>query len=279
MNPRWGILLSLILLFFSANLFAQDTYSLKYKFEKGKTYFYRMTNDNEVNQSVMGQEINLKSRSILKMRMEIADVANENIEIITSMDSVEFKSDNPMVGDAAGEAAKSIIGKKTKMIYDKFGKIVKKIEIDKFSTPMNLSATGSSEGLFRLSSKPVKIGESWQNIDTMKIAPGGEGSGNMLFIITSDLKLEGKEVYENIECLKISYSQVVKIEGSMSTQGNSVIINGTGKGIGYCLFDDKNGNFTKNIVNVDMNTTISLPEQNIEMPMTQNTKTSILMVK
>lgn len=261
------------LLFASMQIFAQDMYNMNFKFEKGKTYFYRTTANIETVQNMMGQEINVKIESKSKMRFDIADATPTQFDIITSFDSVYTKSSNPMGGEDNINKGEGIVGKKTKMIYNQFGKKLQKIAIDAISSGSDMTNMGSANILFQLSDKPVKTGDVWNvsNTDTTKT---GE-DGKMIIKSDTEYKLEGKEKVNGADCLKISFKATMKIEGNMTQQGMGIVMEGTGKTTGTYLFDYAKGLMvtTDSGTNIDM--TAAIPDQNITIPITQTMKAKI----
>jgi hypothetical protein len=261
------------LLFTSMQIFAQDTYNLNFKFEKGKTYFYRTTANIEVVQNMMGQEINIKVESKSKMRLDIADATASQFDIITSFDSVYSKSSDPMGGEDKISNGENIVGKKTKMIYNQFGKKLQKITIDAVAAGNDMTNMGNSNLLFQLSEKPVKTGDVW-NVSSTDTTKTGE-DGKMIIKSDTEYKLEGKEKVNGADCLKISFKAAMKIEGNMTQQGMSIVMEGTGKTTGTYFFDYAKGLMltTDSGTNIDM--TAAIPDQNITIPITQTMKAKV----
>ena len=273
------IIAALLLLLFVLTSYsaAQEKYDLTYKFEKGKTYFFRHKNLTDMNMSMMGQEINIPMEMKAKMRFEIVEKTDKTIEVISSYDSLISKSTNPMQGGEQVNNGEGIVGKKTRIIMDQEGKVIKKVEIDPSAlTNMNVSFSGSYENMMRLSSKPVSIGESWQHIDTLKMTVG---PAEVIIIQTTDMKIESKDNYEGVDCLKISVSQKQLMTGAGAAEGQSIGMDGTNVMKGYGYFDYKNGL----MLNLDLagegNMNMNLTEQGMSIPMTQKAKTVVTLVR
>jgi hypothetical protein len=264
-------ILIFILLVSSIQISAQNTFNLSYKFEKGKTYFYRITSVIEKTQNMMGQETinNIVSKS--KIRMEAADVNPDNFSITTSFDSIYSKSSSSMGGDDAINNGEGAIGKKTKIIFNNYGKKLKTIEID------TVKSEGGMNIFTQLTNKPLKVGEVWTNVksDTSKM---GE-DGNMITKSDTECKVESKENIGGVECLKISFKGNMKIEGAMTQQEMNIVLEGTGKTTGIIYFDLAKGLMKSTDTTTETNMTAVLPEQNITIPITQKTKTNILLLE
>ncbi len=275
MKSRFKILVVLfILIVSSVQIFSQETFNLSYKFEKGKTYFYRSVSDMDMNINAMGQEINTKSESKTKMRMEVADVTADKFEIINSVDSLYSKTGNPMGEDVINNG-ENIVGKKTKMIFNNLGKKLKTIEIDPIISAEGMNSSGAASLLLEITGKPVKAGDVWNiaNTDTNK---SGE-AGSMITKSDIEYKVEGKENKNSVECVKLSFKGTLKIEGSMNQQGMDMVLEGTGKISGLIYFDTNKGliNSIDNLT--DMNITIAIPAQNMTMPMIQKMKSTTIL--
>lgn len=273
-------LLLLCVLFFCSNLSAQEKFDLVYKFEKGKTYFFQQKAIVDMTMSMMGQEINMSMDTKMKMRYEVVERTDNTIEVITSIDSMLAKTTNPMQGGENENKGEGIVGKKSRIILDKSGKVIKKIEIDStLLSKMNFDFSTTNENMFHLASRPVAIGESWKNIDTMKMNMGNEGSGGMEIVITTDLKLEGKENYDGIECLKITMTQKQAAHGAIAAEGSGIGIEGSTVTKGVCYFDYKNGLMLSLAMNGEGSMTMNMTEQGLSMPMTQKIQSTFKLVR
>ncbi len=260
-------LLVFTLFFVSVQLFAQDTFDLKFKFEKGKTYFYRTSMTMDQTQNMMGQEMSTNTESKTKVRFDVTDVTPTQIELVTSIDSLYSKTGNPMGGEDIVSNGEGIVGKKTKMVYDVYGKKIKKIEVDAIQAAGNagLSGGNTSSLMYQLAEKPVKIGDTWavSNQDTIKV---GE-DGKMITKADVTYKVDSKE--SGSDLVKVTFTGTTKVEGAMSQGGFNIVLEGTGKTTGSFLFDVVKGVMTTsdNVVNMDM--TAAIPDQSITIPITQ----------
>jgi hypothetical protein len=229
----------------------------------------------EMAMNAMGQEINTKSESKTKLKMEIAESTPEKIEIITSLDSMYSKAGNPMGEDIISNG-ENVVGKKTKMIYSILGKKLKTIEIDPIVTADGMNASGGTNLLIQLTDKPVKVGDVWNtsDVDTSK-----SGAGSMITKSDVEYKVEGKENKNSVDCFKISFKGTLKIEGAFTQQGTDVVLEGKGKLSGVLFFDPAKGMIYTIDNSIDMDSTIAIPAQNMTMPMNQKTKSITLLLE
>lgn len=257
------------LLFTTVNLMAQDSYNLKLKFEKGKTYFYRSTSNVESTQNVMGQEMSSSTNSKSKMRLEITDVTPAQFEVITSFDSVYSKTSS--VQGEMENKGENVVGKKTKFVYDLFGKRLNKIEMDKIANSGMGDLGGSSNIFYEMTNKGVKVGDTWNVSRTDTTNTGEEGK----MIVKSDMnfKVDGKEKFNGAECLKVSLNGTMKLEGAMAQGGFNIVLEGTGKINGHFMYDVAKGLMTYTENNADMDLNAAIPEQSLTIPITNKMKT------
>jgi hypothetical protein len=275
-NVQRIVIIIFALLISSSQIFSQDTFNLNYKFEKGKTYFYRSTLSMDMSLNAMGQEMNGKTESKSKLKMEIADVTPAAIEIISSLDSMYSKTTG-FQGDQENNG-ENFVGKKTKMIYNTQGKKIKTIEIDAITGANGMSASGGTSLLMEIADRPVKIGEVWKmaTIDTNTAG----GTGKIISKSDSEYKAEGKENRNGIDCLKISFKASIKTEGNMNQMGMDMVMEGTGKSTGTIYFDLTKGVIYEVSSDANMDITMAIPAQNMTMPMVQKMKSvSILLEK
>lgn len=276
MKRTTKIAIAVFALFFAAGtMFAQDSFNLKFKFEKGKTYLYRTVTNTEQVINAMGTEINTSALSKTKIRFEIADVTPAQIEAVLSFDSLYSKSSSPQ-GDTEN-TGEGVIGKKTKYLYDNLGKKLKKIEIDVIKTETGQDYSSAANLFMQLAEKPMKIGESWSFSRTDTSKQGEDGK----MITKSDIecKIEGKENKNGVDCLKISFNSKSKTEGAMTQGGMNIVMEGTGKTSGFFYFDYSKGIMTYTESTTDMDINAAIPEQSVTIPITNKVKATVLLTE
>lgn len=263
----------LLLLLSASRVFPQESFDLKYKFEKGKTYLYRTIYSSEISRDVNGQETISKGDGILKLRMAVVDVNNGKMEIITSRDSMYSKISNRMGGDDIINNGDEFVGKRAKLIYNIYGKKLDVVEMDSSKNAMGTNVAPTSAMFLQLSDKPVKIGDEWTitTSDTNKL---GE-TGLSTIKTESKYKAEGKEIINGAAYLKISVKVVSKSEISMSTQGMNMVSEGTNNTTGTILFDISGGMIYSYDTESDSNSVMTYVEQNRTIPTNQKAKSSV----
>jgi len=259
------------ILFLAGSIFAQDSFNLTFKLEKGKTYFYRTNSTVETTQNMMGTEMTINVLSKSKLKLEVTDATPTQTEIVTSFDSLYSKTSG-MQGDQENNG-EGVVGKKTKYVYDNYGKKLKKIEVDAIPSQGMGDLGGSSNLFYQLTEKPMKVGETWSvsRTDTTKT---GE-DGKMITKSDIDCKVDGKETYKGAACLKISVTGKIKIEGAMVQQGFNIVLEGSGKTGGYFYYDIAKGLMLFTDTNTDVDLTAAIPDQSITIPITTKTKAKV----
>lgn len=276
MKMRFKLIAVIVFFAVAGQVAAQESFKLTYNFEKGKTYFYRTNFTSEQVMNMMGQEMTGKSEGSSKVKVDVAEIKGENIEIITALDSMHVKSSS-MQGEneTFGEG---VVGKKTKYYFDNFGKKLNTVAIDEIKTMDGMGSTSNNNVyMIEFSRNAVKIGDTWTiaSIDTNKV---GE-DGKVITKSDTEYKLESKENNLGVECLKITFTSKMKIEGTMTQMGNNVVMEGTGKAAGTIYYDYKKNLLQSTTNTIDMNMTIALPEQNLTIPMSQTVKASSVLTQ
>lgn len=262
---------------FASDLFAQESYRLKYNFKKGKTYFFANTIDGNFIQEVMGREMKMAVNSSYHVRVVVDNVKNGTVSLITSLDSGTVVSRNPMKDTTI--SLTPFAGKRARLVMLEDGTVTNSEIIDSIKM-LNLQGI-SQKYLIRFVKFPssgVKKGEPWSvsSTDTMDIM----GSGKLLNIVNSTFTLVGREKVQGHDCLKMSYTGDVKNSGQAQIMGMSLILEGAGKISGNFFFDPVQGMAIKNESSMDNEMTLAATgQQNMVIPITQSIKISQSLVE
>ena len=130
--------------------------------------------------------------------------------------------------------------------------------------------------MYALDEKPVKIGDTWISKDDNM-----EKSGNLEFhtVIESVHTLEGFEVVNGYECAKISSQSKGTIEGEGEQSGMDMSFEGDVEGKSSWYFAYKKGIFVKMTGESVTDFDIVIISQNMTIPMIQEAKAKIELVK
>ncbi|MGE5431924.1 MAG: hypothetical protein ACM3QX_12660 [Syntrophomonadaceae bacterium] len=256
---------------------AQDSYKLKYNFEKGKTYLFQNTMDGNFTQEAMGREMKMSVNGSYTVRVVVDNVNGGKAELITSLDSGKISSKNPMKDTTISLAP--FAGKKTRIRMLEDGTVEKTTVIDSIKM-LNLSGLTQSNLIrfVKLPAGEVKAGVPWTTTttDTVDIM----GSGKMLNTVNSTYTIVGREKVLGHDCLKMTYTGDVKNSGQAQIMGMSFVLEGAGKMSGNLFFDPVMGMIIKNAGNTDNEMTMAATgQQNMIIPITQSIKTSVFLAE
>lgn len=256
---------------------AQNEYKLKYNYKKGESLQY--INDMNVNSivQVMGQEMKTATLAKITLGLKVDGVKeNNNMVLISTIDSGFVKVQSPRQDTTI--SLNFLAGKKSKLEVSQLGKTVSKEIVDTINNPL-LGAIGNQENfrLFNLPENPIKIGESWNSLDTVSMDMMG---GKVTNISNYKNILAGKEEILGYKCLKITFTGDNKSEGNVSVMGQKLFLEGTGKMSGTVYFEPVKGIIVQIESNNDMEMTMATTgEQNMIIPVTQSVKNNMKIVK
>ncbi len=259
---------------------SQESYHLKYNMEKGKTLRYRAVTNNDITQEMQGQEMKMLSNSKSVVRLVVDNVlANGNIVLVISADSMVTQSKNPMMDTTM--VMKSMIGKRMRITINGTGKVESREVIDSTQYDMAGMNTRTPQrevmNILNLPEKVLKIGEKWND---SKTDTADVGTGKMMNTSDIEFTLVGKEAMYGRDCLKITYSGKITTSGKMNRMGMDIFTEGTGKIAGTLYFDHVKGLLVHDESTRDIESTIAVTgQQNMTIPMTTSTKTTLELLK
>jgi len=268
------------LIILTGTMNAQEKYNLEYKYKSGDIFRYQSLSDYDMVQEMNGQEIKMtgSSNSILKLIIE--SVSPEcNITFINSYEEMKSSVKSGIM-DTTFEQ-KDIIGKRGKVIIDKFGKEIFSEMVDTVKREGGMGGTGisslNSVNLPKLPGCPVAVGDKWTDIrtDTTKI-----GEGTMIITYNSEYTLLQKEIKDGHECFNIAVVSQSESTGKMMQMGMEMFIEGTGESKGSAWFDPVLGILVakESVMNQDLTYAIT-GQMNMSIPSTQVIKTSFKLIK
>lgn len=259
-----------IFLITAVSLFAQDTYKLSYKFEKGKFYFVNSVSSTEMTMSYQGQETTSLSELKSKIRMDITDSSPDLFAITSTVESYNFKITQP-TGEETTSNGEDIVGKKANKNYYRNG-LSNTSDLSSDTNKTKKNSGGTIQIIIKLPDNPVKIGDTWNSIDSVK---NQSENGETKAINNTTFKVEGKETKEGKECLNISFIKNTKSSNTFSQGDVSSISEGETTTKGTLYFDLIGGMVISFEANSDSKQNIEIPERSVSYEATTKTKTSI----
>ncbi len=268
------------LIFLTGTMNAQEKYNLEYNYKTGETFRYQSSTDYDVVQEMNEQEIKMSGSSNSILKLIIESVSPEgNITFINSYEEMKSSLKSGIM-DTTFEQ-KDIIGKRGKVIIDKFGKEISSEMIDTVKKEGGMGGTSvsflNSVNLPKLPGYPVAIGDKWTNIktDTTKLSEGA-----MIITYNIEYTLLQKEIKDGHECLNIAVVSKSEATGKTMQMGMEMFIEGTGESKGSEWFDPVLGILVakESVMNQDLTTAIT-GQMNMSIPSTQVIKTSFKLIK
>ncbi|HEX2867029.1 MAG TPA: hypothetical protein VHO03_08295 [Ignavibacteriales bacterium] len=261
----------------SGSLLAQESYKLKYNFEKGKNYVFMNTMDGNFTQEAMGREMKMSVNGGYSVKILVDNVNNGKAELITMLDSGKISSKNPMKDTTISLAP--FAGKRTRLFMLQDGTVEKTEVVDTIKM-FNLQGLSQNNMMrfVKLPAEEVKTGVPFSvtTSDTTDVM----GSGKITNTINSTYTIVGKEKVLGHDCLKMTYTGDVKTGGNAQVMGMNLVIEGTGKISGNFYFDPVMGMAVKNEGNMDSEMTMAATgQQNMIIPITQSMKTTQFLVE
>lgn len=249
------------------------SFSLKYKFDQSQIINVKSDSKSKIEQEQMGQSIVVDMTTSSVIEHKVLSVNADKLMAI----EVKFKEMSQDMESPMGEASTDFstwIGKTAS--YDLTGSgeanNIKGFE----SLPQITTASGETVGgevyeqviygtFFKLPEHPVKIGDSWTNVDSTDM-PFGAGNLNTIsetiYLITEKLVVDGED------CLRFDVTSKAKTSGEFEQGGMQMSIKRTSTSSGNILFAYNKGMY----LSMDMTSTtigsVDIPAAGMEIPQT-----------
>jgi hypothetical protein len=270
-----GLFLLLFIIQFQLNA---QSYELKYDFQEGKTYLFSENTENDLTQSMMGNEMKIKSITRNFIRVTAEDETSRGTLLNVSLDSAYASISMPMKDTSYN--IDQLIGKRISILLSPEGEVLEREIIDTVDVEGDLTHQGNREAiqfLKFLPDKKVSVGESWivNHVDTVAIMGGGT-------TMTSEMEftVAGTEERDGYNVLKIPFTGKIMIEGEGSMMGFKFFIEGSGTNSGDFYFAPEEGLPIETILNQFFDITMAATgDQNMIIPITQEVKTTRKLVK
>jgi hypothetical protein len=259
---------------------AQEKFDLEFRYKAGETYKYRTNYNYDMVQEMNGQEMKMSgtSTSLLQLLTESVSAAG-NMTFISSYQEMSTSMKNPMMDTTIVQ--KDLIGKRGKVVMDKYGKEISKELIDTVARERGM-ASGNVASIYtvnfvKLPGHPVSIGEKWNTVvvDTVQI-----GEGNTITTTYSEFTLLLKEKKDGHECLNIAIQARSESTGKMVQMGMEMFLEGTSEMTGAAWIDPVSGILVAREGTTNQDMTYALTGQmKMTIPSTQTIRTSFKLVE
>lgn len=265
--------IAIAMLLITSLLFAQDSYKLEYKYQKGNIHRFKHVSTSNITQEMMGKEMKMTNVSDMTVRVEIENVDKDGATaIIISFDSAKNMIKSPMMDSTM--ILDKLIGKKTRIILSKLGNILKREVIDTVKDEGMMGGAGqrSTTKIAEFPEKAIKFGDKWKSTDVDTIESMG---GKIIHTTDMEYTLIGKEKQQEHDCLKIDYIGTTSDTGKMMMGGMELFVEGSGKVKGTMYFDLKLGLTVLDDSSIENEQTMAVTgQQNMTIPMSVSTKSA-----
>lgn len=272
-RPRNLLVVVVLVIGWMASAMSQDSFTLKYQFEKGHTYHYNATANSKIDQEMGGQQMHMAMEAWFVPSVVFENTTPEgNLVLVYSADSAKTHIKAPTMDSTM--VLNNLVGKRSRLIVTPKGEVLKREVIDTVKMDRMLSGIGLRElvRLPRLAAGPVKMGDKWNvtQSDTNDI-----GGGKIVTTTKTAYTLAGKEKVQGRDCLKVTYSGTAATTGKGKMMGMDLFVEGTGKSMGTFYFDPEKGMFVRNDAKTESETTMAATgQQSMTIPISSSTETS-----
>ncbi len=242
---------------------------------------YKITGDQTQNIEVMGQTVSTVTKSSNDITVTGKGKKDGNLLLGVTINDMKV-SMSGMQGDLTPDMS-TVIGKSFEMVVSPLGK---ELEINgadeiKFDIGMGAGERGVKSGyrtLFTdLYDKPLKVGDKWDSQEIMNVDEGGM---KMQMVFNYNNTLTAIENVDGVECAKVDVVTKGTITGTGTQMGMDLAIEGDIEGTGIWYFAYKGGYLMKNVSEGFIEGTIAASgAQNLTIPMTQEMKSEMVLVK
>lgn len=276
MKHRTGMTIACVLFCaaFTMQAVAGGPYTLRLDLQQGKSYVYSDVTRAEVTQEMMGQEMKSSTVSRTVSRIALEKVRDDKaLSTVMSLDSVilsvkSARMDTTMVMN-------DVMNKRSRIVLTTLGKVISRSIIDsigKAGSPMR-GASGRESARFHIFPEaPVAVGGTWTAVisDTAEVM-----GGKMANVATMAYTLVGEEEKAGRNCVKITYTGTMAIEGKGSMMGMDIFTEGKGTMSGTLYFDPAAGITVAEDSKTESDMTAAMTgQQNMTMPISSSSTTS-----
>lgn len=262
---------------------AGSVYKMAFTMKKGQRLKYKAKTSTEQSMEMMGREMSSSIHNATVMHLDVEDVNKAgDFTFVYAIDSMQTKIKNAMMGlDSTYTNPAGVIGKRTRLTMNAAGKKLSSVILDsvKLSGVMAQMSGGRQNtfNLIELSGKEMKTGESWTTDKTDTLSQ----AGGKLFLTTAITYTVGSEVDTlGYKCVRIMTKGKASIKGEGTQMGAKLFFEGEGPTSGVAYFAPKEGLLVGMTSDSDMEMTIAVTgPQNMTIPQTTATKTSLVLVK
>ena len=259
---------------------AKTGYILTYQMAENQALKYEVNSEQLQKMTIMEQSMETQSKSNLVFTVNPKGKKGENLLLNIKIDDMKIEANSPTTGSLKADLS-SIIGKAFEMTLSTLGKELEFINCDTLEYNLGQVGKRNVKSSFRsifpdLPGKPRKIGETWPSTEEVT---ENEGGADIKLVFNNVDKLEGLEVVDGLDCVKITGVVSGTLDGKGQQMGADFTIQGRINGISTWYFAYKKGILVKQVVESTTDGTVEITAQNMSIPMTTTTKSEIHLVQ
>jgi hypothetical protein len=258
--------------------FAQEKYTLEYKYGEGTEYKYESESRYTSEQELYGQEMKASGSISSRMILNVTDVSsNGNMTFTSGLEKLTMKVKTPMMDTVMD--MNDHTDKPEKATISKFGNILLKEVSDSGKAGDSFQSFGNVNSIFNemalFPGREVVIGEKWNNEKT------DTARGFMMITKThTDYTFQSVEARNSHTCAKILFTGNMEIAGKMNQMGMDFLIEGSGDTSGTIWFDMTQGVIVAKETKMVQDLTLVLTGQmQLTLPVSQNFVTTTTLVE
>ncbi|MCI0471321.1 MAG: hypothetical protein L0Y73_06675 [Candidatus Aminicenantes bacterium] len=253
---------------------------LTYHMPANEVFKYQVTSDETQTIDVMGQTIPTKSKGFSTFSVQAKALKDKNLLLSVAVNDMKIDVSSGMMGNMSPDMS-AIIGKSFEMTLSPLGKEIGFSGTETLEYSLTPGEKRNIDSSFKtifpdLSDKPVKIGDTWTTGAELNEVSGGV----KVHVVTSSINtLQGLETINGMECVKIEAKTTGTLDGAGQQMGADLTFKGDITGTATWYFAYKIGVFVKMTTNSASKSTIEVSAQNMTIPMTTDSSSTIELIK
>jgi hypothetical protein len=265
-TPAAVMVLAVLMAFTS---YAQDSWTLKHNYLKGKSYRMVDSYASKMSLEVMGKEQIIPLNFGMQSHMTVENIQADGVmSIVSTLDSIKMDLDVPGA-EAAASKVNELTGKRTRFIVTPNGELSKTEAIDSVSTQAMFGTFQSGRVFHFFPKTAVKIGDTWsydQSTDgTSDDKSPMKTLTKLTYTLTHSMERNGLTI------LVITYTGNIKLEGETEQMNMKVAMEGEGTMKGTMSYDVKKGLVIDDESELEMSLAAAIAgQESMTIPITQS---------
>ena len=253
---------------------------LTYRMAENEILKYETSASEVQKLEIMGQTRETINKVSIKFSVQGKGLKEKNLLLGITVKDMKIDTSGGMTGKKSLDMS-PVTGKSFDMTLSPIGKEVgfsgtKSLEYEALQESKR-NIESSFRNIFpNLAGNPVKIGDTWPTKEEVTEKVGGVE----IHVVTESVNtLQGLETLNGMECVKIETKTTGTLDGEGEQMGNQFTFKGKVTGTAAWYFAYKKGVFVKLTANSTTKGSVELTAQGMSLPLTQESKAEINLVK